>query len=819
MSSDVTLRAIISGSSTGAVKAFEETGVAADAAAKKSQAAMDSSTSKIGGFFDKLGQKMGSFGIPFSGSVSKIGTEMDKAGGGVAGLTAKFTQLGKVATIAGVAGLAAVGAESTKLAEDQNKAAAQYDVAAKNNGESAKTYTGELNRNTAAGQANGFNQTAVTSAATVNVRVTKDQATQTKLLNTEMDVARAKNISLTDAANLVTKAYQGNAKGLKSLGINIDVGSDKAKTLATDQKNLATANLGLLSTQDQVNSGTLTGAKAQDALRAAHLKVDASQQQLTKDQKAGGSTLDAIDQKVHGAAKAYGETLGGQLDIAKASVTNLGIKFGEVLIPMITKAIKVVTDIVTWLTKHKVIAEALGAVIGGILATAIAVYIIGMGTKFVKATGDAISSVGKAGKAIGDLVGKIAGLGRAQTVQAEESTAAGEETQLSFEGMGTAATETGTTMEEAGTAGGEGMSAMLGPIGLVLIVAMLVVTHWQLCKKLLDDVWRDIKGAVKDCWDWVKDHLSTIIPIIVTVVTGPLGLLVLEIVKHWNTIRSDVSKLISDVVGFFTALPGEIVTGLGDIVGTIWGALKNSVQWIDSNVIAPLITYVTGIPARFVTGLGDIVTTIWHALTTSQQWIETNVTTPLVSYFTGIPGKLLAGLGDIVGTVFGGLSGAWTWIKTNVYDPIVSGFGKLPGDIGSAISGAASAVGGVFSGIGTTIVNGIISAINSGIIDPIDSTVASISFLGWHAPSKLIPEIPHLATGGPLAAGQTAWVGEKGMELFTPSTSGTITPNNQLGGAMGGESTTNNVEVNVASQADPYQIAAEVGWALRVAAV
>jgi hypothetical protein len=36
---------------------------------------------------------------------------------------------------------------------------------------------------------------------------------------------------------------------------------------------------------------------------------------------------------------------------------------------------------------------------------------------------------------------------------------------------------------------------------------------------------------------------------------------------------------------------------------------------------------------------------------------------------------------------------------------------------------------------------------------------------------------------------------------------------------MGGESTTNNVEVNVASQADPYQIAAEVGWALRVAAV
>lgn len=38
------------------------------------------------------------------------------------------------------------------------------------------------------------------------------------------------------------------------------------------------------------------------------------------------------------------------------------------------------------------------------------------------------------------------------------------------------------------------------------------------------------------------------------------------------------------------------------------------------------------------------------------------------------------------------------------------------------------------------------------------------------------------ASGGPLAAGQMALVGERGPELFVPNTSGKITPNNKMGG-------------------------------------
>ena len=59
--------------------------------------------------------------------------------------------------------------------------------------------------------------------------------------------------------------------------------------------------------------------------------------------------------------------------------------------------------------------------------------------------------------------------------------------------------------------------------------------------------------------------------------------------------------------------------------------------------------------------------------------------------------------------------------------------------------------------------------------------------------------IPGRAAGGPVEGGSTYLVGERGPELFTPGTSGSITPNHALGG--GGA----NITVNV-NGGDPNQI-------------
>jgi phage-related minor tail protein len=65
-----------------------------------------------------------------------------------------------------------------------------------------------------------------------------------------------------------------------------------------------------------------------------------------------------------------------------------------------------------------------------------------------------------------------------------------------------------------------------------------------------------------------------------------------------------------------------------------------------------------------------------------------------------------------------------------------------------------------------------------------------------------ISTLPRRAMGGPVAGGSTYLVGERGPELFTPGTSGSITPNNALGGGA-------NITVNV-NGGDPNQVVAAI---------
>ena len=79
----------------------------------------------------------------------------------------------------------------------------------------------------------------------------------------------------------------------------------------------------------------------------------------------------------------------------------------------------------------------------------------------------------------------------------------------------------------------------------------------------------------------------------------------------------------------------------------------------------------------------------------------------------------------------------------------------------------------------------------------------ALSLIGIITANGYTPELNAMryrgarAAGGPVAGGGSYLVGERGPELFTPGTSGNITPNNALGGG--------NITVNVMS-ADPNEV-------------
>ena len=70
------------------------------------------------------------------------------------------------------------------------------------------------------------------------------------------------------------------------------------------------------------------------------------------------------------------------------------------------------------------------------------------------------------------------------------------------------------------------------------------------------------------------------------------------------------------------------------------------------------------------------------------------------------------------------------------------------------------------------------------------------------------------AVGGPVSGGTTYLVGEKGPELFTPGTSGSITPNSALGSGSSGTT----ININVSGAIDPISTARQIADILSNAA-
>jgi TP901 family phage tail tape measure protein len=122
------------------------------------------------------------------------------------------------------------------------------------------------------------------------------------------------------------------------------------------------------------------------------------------------------------------------------------------------------------------------------------------------------------------------------------------------------------------------------PIGLVVIaIAALVGAliyayfHFKTFRKVVDEV-----------FTWIKGHW----PLLLAILTGPVGLAVLFIVKHWNQIRDGAISMVHDVVHWFENLPHMILHALGDLGHLLWqggvNLIMGLVHGIESVATSPV---------------------------------------------------------------------------------------------------------------------------------------------------------------------------------------------------------------------------------------
>lgn len=142
------------------------------------------------------------------------------------------------------------------------------------------------------------------------------------------------------------------------------------------------------------------------------------------------------------------------------------------------------------------------------------------------------------------------------------------------------------------------------PLGLVIIaivalVAAVVLAYrrFDTFRKIVDTVFSWLKSAVGAVIGFVKSHWRMIL----TILTGPFGLAVSLITKHWSKIKAVISKGISVVVGFIKALPGRAksaLSSLGSALVSIFTSAWSKVDGVIDGARERVINAIKAIPGK-----------------------------------------------------------------------------------------------------------------------------------------------------------------------------------------------------------------------------
>ena len=264
-------------------------------------------SSRVSQMFESVGNSMGSFGLPFGNSVKKMGYSISEGEEATGGFASSLASVGKVAVGVGLLIGAAIGVAALKSADEFDKANEQLKTAMDDTGNSMKANEPELTKMYKSYANLGFNSTEVAGSMAKLVTSTKSVGLSQRESGIAADLARAKNIGLSEATETLVKVNAGSNRGLIQLGLNLNIGSAKLSSQQTATEGVTKAKTALKAAEENMAQAEAKGAEEH---KAAVEKVKSAQEALAQAQqtlKSDSEGLQTAQQNLKEAQKGVGE--------------------------------------------------------------------------------------------------------------------------------------------------------------------------------------------------------------------------------------------------------------------------------------------------------------------------------------------------------------------------------------------------------------------------------------------------------------------------------------------------------------------------------
>jgi hypothetical protein len=257
----------------------------------------------------------------------------------------------------------------------------------------------------------------------------------------------------------------------------------------------------------------------------------------------------------------------------------------------------------------------------------------------------------------------------------------------------------------------------------------------------------------------------------------------------------EVTKALSTTFADQATIQAETFAGKMDRLKVAFDEGKETVGSFVLDAITPMVTFfVDNVIPAIQTLAGELGEKLKPAFESLSTFFTATFIPAIKVMWTFIKDNLLPILRDVFTPVLEGIKIVFIAIKNAVEQNV--GFFTLLGVGLTALLKVAKLVapyiGGAFklafSGV-ASVIKGVSNAVDL-LVDGINLSVSAVNLLisaynvvnNLKPGSKDLPKIPKLAAGGPVSSNRPYIVGEVGPELFVPSSSGRIVPNNKMGG-------------------------------------
>jgi phage-related protein len=326
-------------------------------------------------------------------------------------------------------------------------------------------------------------------------------------------------------------------------------------------------------------------------------------------------------------------------------------------------------------------------------------------------------------------------------------------------------------------AAGEALMDALNPVGWIALavaavvgLATVIITHWTQIKKVTSEVWGGIKDFFVKMWNDIVAFFQSALPILVDVIIGPIGMLVIEIIKHWTEIKNGTSKVFNEIVswvknlwsGFKTwisgaahALAEDVVAAflwlynhnyyfknLVDGIRKVWGTARhdataawNGIKGFFSSTWGSISSHAHSV----FSGISSYLSSSWSSVRSHASSYWSSIRGTISNYANSARSSVHTHLGPLTSY----LSGVWSKIHSRVS----SGWSSIQSSLSSRARSAASSVKHYLGNLGSdayswgkNMLHGFVSGIEA-MIGRVRSAASKVTsavakFLGFHSPSE-----------------------------------------------------------------------------------